>query len=403
MKKKVVLIYIDVYERFLFFSKCLDVLDKLGLEVWIATARYSIVRALRHQTDNILILTRMSDTADVVIPVEYANSLSVLNDYHNLQEAESIGRDVWIKLEMFFQNVPLQMLWIWNGATTIAMTLGTFARAHGIATRYFEISNLGERIFVDKEGTSGASYLAAHPEILDHVSIDEKEYDAWLNIFHSRYTVPKQAANRSKIPWQVVIDLVGYAKGCIREDRRNTWKLLWGKVRNKLFTQHWPDAALTQPYVFLPLQVAGDAQLKLFSAYSNMDMIREALTICKNAHLRLVVKIHPAESDRVAIDAVKALQRAEDFVIAGNSTLELIRHSSFVIVNNSTVGLEAMIEGKRVKVYGNALYRHFTQARLKAYILHYLLPGDYFGDTPIPADTVKKILLDSWWETEESK
>ena len=401
MHRKTLLVYVDVFERFGFFAKCVKELGMQGYDVWIATARYSVVRAARKISGNVLILRQTADLRTAVPPAAYDKSLSVLNGYHSRTEAETIGKSVWAVLDAFHRANPLDMVWIWNGTTTIARTFGTFAAQKGIRSRYFELSNLGERIFVDPEGTSGASYLAKCPEILDTVSADDTEFDAWKREYRANYAQPKQAANRSKLPWRTLYDLVGYRMGYLEEDRRNPIRLIWQRLRNKAVQAHWPAADLSVPYLFLPLQVSDDSQVKLYSCYSNTDMIQQALKLCREKGLGLIVKIHPAESDHKAIEAIVGLEKVHGFRIAGNPTPELIDNAAVIAVNNSTVGLEAMIAGKEVEVFGNAYYRRFDRHRLKAYVLRYLLPADYFGDKPVPSTTIEKILAEEWWTLKE--
>lgn len=399
MQGNTLLIYADVMERSRFFSKFYRPLqEEMGVEVWFVTAKLSVFRALKQLTDNVVLFKRAQRFGELTEKIDFDKSLSVLNGYHTYEEAQVISNAVYRQLQLFSARCKPRMIWIWNGTTTIAMTLGVFARRHGIETRYFEISNLGNRIFVDTEGTSGASYLARHSEILDHVRVDEKAYQAWLTGYRAQYGVPKQAANRSRIPLSAAVDFAGYLFGCLREDRRNPFKLVWSRLRNKVVTQKWPVADLSMPYLFLPLQVSDDSQLKLYSKYSNMDMIRNALELSRKKSCRLIVKLHPAESEQGAIDSILAYAKEEAFIVAGNPTPELIECAETVVVNNSTVGLEAMIAEKEVVVFGNALYRYFTPQRLKAYILYYLLPGDYFGDTPISVNTVQKIMTAQWWD-----
>ncbi|HHH72224.1 MAG TPA: hypothetical protein ENL04_00155, partial [Sulfuricurvum sp.] len=192
MQQETILIYADVLERGRFFSKFYRPLqDEFGMDVMFLTARLSIVRMLKKFTENVAVLKHMDAENTMAEKIDYSRSLSVLNGYHSLSEAKRIGHAVYRQLEELSGRQKIKMIWIWNGTTTIAMTLAAFARDHGIATRFFEISNLGERIFVDRDGTSGASYLASHPELLDIVAVKEKEYHAWQEAYREHDKVPK--------------------------------------------------------------------------------------------------------------------------------------------------------------------------------------------------------------------
>lgn len=401
MKNETVVIYVDVMERCRFFTKFYGPLQELGYDIWFITARLSVARQIERLTTNITVLKESPGSEPSEQPLDYQNSLSVLNAYHTLKQAQQIGSSVYKQLNELSKARNITMFWVWNGTSTVAMTVTSFAQQHNIATRYFEISNLSKRIFVDTEGTSGASYLCQHPSILDPYPANEEQYREWLETYRQEDLAPKQAANRSKIPWHALIDAVGYMRGYIREDRRSFSKLLYNRLANQFFTHSFAQADLHAPYVFLPLQVSDDSQLKLFSSYSNIDMLNKALHLSREKGIRLIVKIHPAESNRDQIEQIRKFSQLESFVIAENPTKSLIKKAQLIIVNNSTVGLQALIEEKEVLVFGNALYREFDQARLKTYILNYLLNADYFGDDPIPLTTVQSIIQRDLWQPKE--
>ena len=77
--------------------------------------------------------------------------------------------------------------------------------------------------------------------------------------------------------------------------------------------------------------------------------------------------------------------------LVGNNTKDLILNAQRVVVINSTVGLEALLLEKNVDIYGRAIYEHFNEYRLKAYIQKYLINIDYFNDET-NNDEVKKLL-----------
>ena len=397
MKKESIVIYVDVLERWHFFSKFYTPLQAEGHKVWFVTARLSIAQQIKKLTSNLTILKEHPDNGPYDSSVDLTQSLSVLNHYHSLLQAQEISDAVNRQMQVLSTQHDITMIWIWNGTTTIAKTLTSFARKNRIERRYFEISNLSKLIFVDTEGTSGASYLCAHPEILDNNTVDEKEYQQWLSAYHQEDLIPRQAENRAKIPWPALIDMLGYLRGYIKEDRRSVFRLLINRLSNKFSNPIFEEADLVQPYVFLPLQVSDDSQLKLFSTYSNIDLLQQALYISHEKGARLLVKIHPAESDRDEIKQLTRLSKKGAFSIVDNPTKSLIRQAELIIVNNSTVGLQALIEEKEIMVFGNALYKAFDQTRLKQYILDYLLPADYFGEETIPTDTITSILTRAKW------
>lgn len=90
-----------------------------------------------------------------------------------------------------------------------------------------------------------------------------------------------------------------------------------------------------------------------------------------------MIKPHPAEENTEFIKQIESLEDIRTKIVS-NDTNELIKNAKIVCTINSTVGLEAMILGKEVKVFGRALYAGFTHERLKSYICGYLVNIDYF-------------------------
>ena len=152
------------------------------------------------------------------------------------------------------------------------------------------------------------------------------------------------------------------------------------------------DTLATCRYVFLPLQVSGDTQIKLHSDIGNLDAIRHAFEFAANESADLFVKLHPAETDAAEIDAIVRLQETYHFEIVTSPTTELLRHAYAVVTINSTVGLEAMLYGKRVVSLGRCFYKEFDRERMLKYIHSFLVDGiDYFGAARISADAARRV------------
>ncbi len=386
---KMIVIYVDVMERLNFFSKFNEARNFSFIFI---TAKYSVYKKALSRGLNVHLLTRTKLKTEYDL-FDFSKSLSVLNGYHTYDNARTIASQVSVFLENLHREESIDMFFIWNGTTTIARAISVFAKQNYIKTRFFEISNVGESIFVDCVGTNANSCLYQKPEVLDKIDVDEKKYKIWLSQYIANKKTPLQSKNRSKIPWHGFIDWYGYIfKKAVWEDRRIGIKVVIGRLINKVINTKFLVVSLNTDYAFLPLQVSDDAQLKLFSKYNNKELIKLAISICKERNVELMVKIHPAESSRKEIQEIVNLSKIYKFHIVNNKTDELIINASFVIVNNSTVGLEAKIYNKQVMMFGEAFYKEFDEKRLKSYILNYLVEADYFGNKPISISSLKKIL-----------
>ncbi len=146
-------------------------------------------------------------------------------------------------------------------------------------------------------------------------------------------------------------------------------------------------------YLFLPLQVSGDTQIKLNSDVDNLRAIQLAQEIALSENLRLLVKMHPAEQDSASFADIAALSEHLEFDIVENPTTDLLKGAKKIVTINSTVGLEGLLYGKPVVCLGRALYSTFDETRLLKYIHRYLIADiDYFGKAPIAKLAVARLL-----------
>ncbi|MGG7178116.1 hypothetical protein ACQPU1_11005 [Clostridium paraputrificum] len=117
--------------------------------------------------------------------------------------------------------------------------------------------------------------------------------------------------------------------------------------------------SLEKKYVFIPFQVEDDSQIILNSpnikSMNSLVKIIDDLSKYYNEYT-FVFKEHPAS--KVNYDEVYNKYRINDrliFLKDGN-TKELIKNAEAVITVNSTVGIEALMEGKKVMTLGNAFF-----------------------------------------------
>jgi capsular polysaccharide export protein len=121
-----------------------------------------------------------------------------------------------------------------------------------------------------------------------------------------------------------------------------------------------PDAALTaEPYLFVPLQVPGDSQVRYFGDW--IDSMERLIDAVEQAARRLPagwhvrIKEHPSSRARLGHLVGRApgsrcrLDNATD-------TFTLVRHSRAVVTINSSVGLQSFFFDKPVIVLGRAFY-----------------------------------------------
>ena len=372
-------IYVDSVNRVRFFTGFIKFFRKYGINYKFLTNKLSVFYQFENKK-NVVLLKNLNSSIKKRDYSFLQKSLSVLNNYHSLQEAIQIANHVWKQLE----NLKIDMLWIWNGTTTIERALSEFARENNLKTRFFEISNIDNRIFIDPQGISGESILLKHPEILDKFDYDEKKFIIWREYYKNRKNIKTKL--KSNIPSYVYLDLLGYKFfNLIREDRRNPLSLVKKRFFNNFIKLPFDEISLDKKYILAPLQVGNDSQVKLFSRFKNKDLIEYALELAREENALLYIKPHPREEDINEIKIIEKFLKEKDVFLVNEDLYELINKSYKIVVNNSTVGLEAKIFDKDVILLGDAYYKYFDKERVRKFIMNYL-PKIYYPETRLEED-----------------
>lgn len=115
------------------------------------------------------------------------------------------------------------------------------------------------------------------------------------------------------------------------------------------------------------------------TAVGNTEALYYAYNLAKDQGLRLLVKPHPAETNKAFVKEIYDLKDELKFSFTNENTMKLIINAQKIITINSTVGLEALIAMKKAHVLGRAVYKGFNETDLAKYILGYLIDINYFA------------------------
>ncbi|WP_175882407.1 capsular biosynthesis protein [Burkholderia sp. BCC0044] len=285
---------------------------------------------------------------------------------------------------------------MWNGQQLVCRAIAHVCSERGVPMKFLEISNLPDKLFSDTLGVNAHSSIARSPSILDRFPLpDETLHRDWLEHYERDKARPLPQAGTSSRA--ILQSAVNYGmKLATRGVGRNDPEAI--VTRPAAIDARYavaPDARelAIRRYVFLPLQVSDDTQLKLHSDVDNLEAIGIALRYAAHADAALIVKVHPAERSTALVDAVLDMKRRHGFDIATSRTVDLVKHACLVVTINSTVGLEAMLYGKQVVPLGRCFYRSFDRDRLMRYIHAFLVDGvDYFGTGTVPEHAARRIL-----------
>jgi capsular polysaccharide export protein len=393
-----ILVLVDAMERYNFFCRLISPIKKEARFIFVTTEPLAHLLLIIRGFRSVYVNRRRMMMAKYMEEVEATNfrkSIEILSGCLSEDRAKEDAASMIGAIQKILSEHDIEACLLWNGQQLAGRVLTYLCDIRGIRRRVMEISNLPNKLFVDSQGVNALSTIGGNPSILDELTMpDEKKHTDWLAEYehYKASPLPQSAVTFSKKAKRVANYALKFPFGsaCRTEFSQVRRR---GRVKTMFAIGSCSVEELKhQRYIFLPLQVSSDTQIKLHSDIDNIDAIRIAAAKANGAELRLVVKIHPAETDVRAINEIVSLRKEFEFEIVTLPTNDLIRYSDEVITINSTVGLEALLYGKRVTCLGRCFYVSFDRARLLKYIHGYLTDGiDYFGGGEISARAARNV------------
>ena len=228
-----------------------------------------------------------------------------------------------------FAQHPAAVAVVWNGLNGSRRVFADAARDAGARVLFFERAPLPGRVTVDPAGVNFANSLPR----------DIGFYTDWL-----------AASGLPPDGWRALRDQI---------KQRQPHAPLRARAPKDTNMGHPATTGLTDPFLFVPLQVEGDSQLRLFGgAYRTVPDFIAMLCAVSQAlppgwHLRL--KEHPSGQPCAA--AIMAAHPGARVILDNvTDTFTQVAASQGVITVNSSVGLEAMWFDKPVIACGQAFW-----------------------------------------------
>ncbi len=262
---------------------------------------------------------------------DYPETRAVAEAAHAAAIRKPKGRlKAWLKRRLFeiqyngarhfFERHPGVAV-CWNGLNGSRYVFMQAAKDAGCQTLYFELAPLPARITADPKGINFRSSLPREIAF----------YRTWIQ--------------------QADVD-------------PEAWRAVRGQIRQRPPARQMADSTtglppLTDPFLFVALQVPGDSQLRLFGGEFRtvpdfVDAICEAAErLPQGWHIR--IKEHPSSKTSVA---ARIAERGGTQVYLDNTTdtFGLVAASQGVVTVNSSVGLEAMFYDKPVVAAGQCFW-----------------------------------------------
>jgi capsular polysaccharide export protein len=312
-------------------------------------------------------------------------------------DAEILYSSIIKAFEKVSEKEKIDLIFIWNGLSIQTLAVSDFAKKEKIKTRYFELANIPEKLFVDPYGVNARSSLFKDTKRLEDYPVEEKHFQNWKDQFivkrKTQIDLP-QTTNARKIQnYAFIIDLLGFTfLNLPQNGETNLRRKIKHYFCRKLSLEYDVYDYKSREYIFLPLQVSLDTQLLFNSDVDNLSAIKAAKNKAEELKSDLVVKIHPSEESEEFIKDLFELRKQVFFYIVNYNTIELIMYSILIITINSTAGLESMILGKNTIFLGRSFYPLLKNHLLRNYLLGYLVDASFFGKSKVSDSAIDHIL-----------
>lgn len=396
--RPIILIYIWCRAEANFYLRFQKAADKMGYCVFYITDKYSSYMYISRKLirDNKAFYIEKNHTTHFFatdFSVDIEKRLRIFSD----KQIEEIY-NTCLSFFDIFNNMPISYIFMWNGYRVIDHALQTYASEKNIKTLYFEIANMPGKIFIDPYGTNARSLLQQKPSVLKYFPVNFNDYKTWKQGYINEkmtQTTVKQAKHTplSIAAKDYLLDMWGYLfknGGC-------TLEYPFERLYRRFFKSHIlisNSSSIKGAYILFPLQVSNDTQVVLNANCSLLEAVKRSIELARKQNLYLVIKPHPAEKNPTYVKQLLDVTSTYDKVIFSNeNTFKLMKNALAVVTINSTVGLEALILGCNVHIIGKAFYENFhTEDDIARYIMGYLLDVDYWGEKPLSADILNKML-----------
>ncbi|TWU67664.1 hypothetical protein [Crateriforma conspicua] len=408
----------DNVERARFFVRVHRACQESGIDVRFLAYRKSTHGLLRSHGAPVELLSWRrsvrSNTSLDRLDQCASESLECLRGDVTLESLRRLAAPVSAAIETQLHRMNPTHLFLWNGSQFVER-LAAAVCPPSVATRFMEIGNIPGKLFIDDSGVNAASSIRRNPNRLRlYADCEAAEYESWKSAYWDRKLgvgVP-QAKSAIRMQWERPSDWINAIAGRgIYPIRPNAmlgrFSDKWHRLRKAKPLSDVDDTMsklkdLPSTFRLLPLQVSCDTQLLLHSDVNNQAAIDRAAEQSGRDGLALVIKPHPAETNRSAIQAVdrqitRLRSRRLKIYQTREDTAGLIQRASHVCTINSTVGLEALIAGKPVTVYGRAFFESFVDRPdlLRRYLTRFLADADYFADHAITPMGLER-MIDPW-------
>lgn len=393
-----IVLFCNNHEQYEFFCRCVLGIERLGKRTLFLSHRLSVVLRARRDGYPSRLLRGFKRLGDGSLAYDSEVAFEVRHNLLTPQEACRLVQRVEGFARNFFATERPEQIWFWDGCNLMRQVLARIGRSFDVKTLFFQLGNFPGKLFVDMSGVNIRSEYARRRHFFDaSTKVDWVAYRDWKNAYLTKKTkrhVVKQKSSLVRFNWSYALDVIGFnlLGAPTNEKQRPVAKIL------NFLCNRWINYKLDGmegvedgSFLLFPLQVNAGSQVLWNSQIGQLDVIEKISGQAQKERCVLVVKTHPVEDDASFLKALIKLRDKLGFRLVNEDLFQLLLRCRCLVTLNSTAGLEAMLIGKSVKIFGQAHYAGFSEADLAFYVQRFLLDIDCFSKNDLSIEQVQAI------------
>lgn len=258
----------------------------------------------------------------------------------------------------------------WNGQSFWHRLLVREANRRGIPICFMENGYFPGTVAIDAEGINyGSATLRSQPAE-EYNAPRIKSFLEDLRTAQIENRVPPRRAKESEVDALLAANerklSFSSMNPLLPDDKRMHTGSLAFKVRNSTIGRRYASETLaatspelpTERTIFLPMQVANDTQITLYSPWiRSMEQLVDVVLRAMPEGYSLIVRDHPEDRRNRSYDKViEQVKKAGAYWAPTQPLLPIIRNADAIVTVNSTVGFEGLLWNKPVVTLGQAFY-----------------------------------------------
>lgn len=323
----------------------------------------------------------------------FENSKYVLAKYQDARYAMLLYNSTYDALKDYFgkdflANRSNIRVVVHNGYQPTAQAALDFAKQRSIPFKITEIGNVPFKMIIDNRGLNTQSCFTVSKKALDKNYL-ENSRRKWNQ---PPLRVPKKCSDKAhqvSIKYRLSKLLFPQNLHPVYQNKFRYLKSRINKIIIRILLKVCAAKTLPEYYELCILQVSNDIQLREFSNFKNIDVLRHSHEASSST---LAVKLHPAETSITdAWECIKFCREKHLYIVEDDINI-LIEGSSKIYLNNSSTVMKCILSNKPVVILGSSIFADRSISTVISYLEDYLVNYDLIRGGGNISDVYSRLL-----------